>query len=153
MNESQVSQTSFSSFCGEFSHYRDAILDLVDNELYRHRRYGVEFGTMLVFADEPLDLEMFATMIRQTDNIYALEQDLMLVVFDHVNAEDAIKAAQNVLHAYRSRNMHKTLYTAVAPIEQTETAIDIASRLFIILEYALKKSLSNCVVDIGQMRL
>jgi hypothetical protein len=153
MNKTKVQEANISSFCREFSHYRDAILGLVDDELYRHRRYGVEFGTMLIFADEPLDIDICASMVRQTDNIYALESDLVLVVFDHVDAEGTFKAAQNFLHAYRSRNMHKTLYTVVAPIEQNETAIDIASRLFIILEYALKKSLSNCIVDIGQMRL
>lgn len=153
MSEMEIIVGATSLYRRDFTHYRDTILTHVENELYRHRRYGVEFAAMLIYADAPLDLELCATMIRQTDNIYALEDDLLLVVFDHVDAEASLKAAQNFLHAYRSRNIKKTLYTAVAPIEQEETAIDIASRLFIILEYALKRSLTNYVVDIGQMRL
>ena len=153
MIEYERFKDNFELYREHFVYYRDKVLDHVENELYRHRRYGVEFAAMLLYGDEPLDLDVCATTIRQSDNIYALEENLFLVVFDHVDAADAIKAAQNFLHDYRNKHLQKTVYTSVAPIEQDETAIDIASRLFIVLEYALKKSLSNCVVDMSQMRM
>ena len=153
MIEYESFKEDFALYREHFSHYRDTVLKSVATEIYRHRRYGVEFAAMLVYAEEPLDLEICAITIRQSDNIYALEENLFLVVFDHVDAAQSIKAAQNFLHDYRNKNPHTQLYTSVAPIEQEETAIDIASRLFIILEYALKKSLSNSVVDMEQMRI
>ncbi|MDX1295001.1 MAG: hypothetical protein R3302_01965 [Sulfurimonadaceae bacterium] len=136
-----------------FIHYRDLVLEKVSNETYRYRRYSLEFGCMLIYASEPLDFEICANMVRQTDNVYMLEENLMLVVFENVNAEQALKAAQNVLHTYQNWYPKKKFYASVAPIEQEETAIDIASRLFIILEYAVKYSIINDVVDMGQMRI
>jgi hypothetical protein len=136
-----------------FTFYRDLVLEKVTNELYRYRRYSLEFGCMLIYAGEPLNLEICANMVRQTDSVYMLEENLMLVVFENVNSEQSLKAAQNFLHAYQNWYPKEKLYASVAPIEQEETAIDIGSRLFIILEYALKHAIVNDVVDIGQMRI
>jgi hypothetical protein len=137
-----------------FNHYREEVLECLSDAIYRYRRYEEEFGAMLLYGEEPLDSATYDEIIRQTDHIYILEKNFWLVFFDHVVPEGSVKAAQNFLHAFLSKDVKKRVFVAVAPIEEEDdTAIDIASRLFIILEYAVKHGLVNSVIDLGQMKM
>ena len=136
-----------------YPEYRDRILRLLENKIYSFKRYDVPFTSLLIYSHEPINLDVCSASIRQSDNIYTLEENLLLVVYDVVSQENSYKAAQNFLHQYHnSHNLRQDLYLAIAPAEEENTAIDMASRLFIIMEYALKEGYSNTVVDINQMR-
>ena len=136
----------------DYMKYKDQILKLVKNQLYNYERYGHEFSTLLIYSDKPIDLDICSANVRQSDSVYRLEDNLCLVVYDQATPESSMKAAQNFLLQYQRFTLKQDLCVAFAPAEQTDTAIDIASRLFIILEYALRESCTNSVVDIGQMR-
>jgi hypothetical protein len=131
--------------------YRETILELMKDELYRYERYNVEFAAMLVYSDAPLEEGNCCDAVRQSDRVHLVDTNLFLVVFDHVNAADGLKASQNYLYAYLNDNPHARVYAALVPIVQEETAIDMASRLFIVMEYALRKETANTVVDFDQM--
>jgi len=137
-----------------FDHYRERVLELLGDEHYRYERYGVKFGTMLVYANEAIAfVETCRLLMRRTDKLHALEENVFLAVFEHVDSAGTLKAAQNLLHAYLNNHVQEVLYCGVASIEQNETATDIASRLFLIVEFALKRSLTNGIVDMNQMRI
>lgn len=135
-----------------FQEYKEKILELIEKKIYSFERYGIEFSTLLIYSDSPIDKKICNTYIRQSDTVYMLEENFVLVVYDVIDPENSIKAAQNFLHKYQNYKLKQTMYLAVATAEQEETAIDMASRLFIILEYAIRENLANSVIDINQMR-
>ncbi|MEA3372371.1 MAG: hypothetical protein U9Q62_01650 [Campylobacterota bacterium] len=136
-----------------YPEYRDHILEQIENKVYSYRRYDVPFTSLLIYSNDPIDLNVCTAHIRQSDNIYMLEKNLMLVVYDVISQENSYKAAQNFMHQYQNHhNLRQDLYVAIAPAEEENTAIDMASRLFIIMEYALKEGCKNSVVDMAQMR-
>lgn len=146
--------TEFPGYRKHFNCYRDKVLECLSDALYRFQRYEEEFGAMLIYGESPLEQAAYEEIIRQTDHIYILEKNVWLVFFDHVATEGSIKAAQNFLHSFLSKDLRQQVYVAVAPIvEEDETAIDIASRLFTVLEYAVQNGLVNSVVDLGQMKM
>ncbi len=154
MNGGDRTTEAFLTYRENFSRYRDTVLECLSDALYRYRRYEVEFGAMLLYAETPFKPENYRDLVRQTDRIHLLEEHFLLVTFDHAEPENAIKAAQNFLHAFLSRDLRQVVYAAAAPIEEgDETAIDIASRLFIILEHAIRHNHYNCIVDMGQMKM
>lgn len=135
-----------------FPLYKEKILELTRQKLYAYERYGLEFAAVMIYSADPIDMEICSASIRQSDNIYSLEENLLLVVFDMVDEESALKAAQNFLHAYHQLDIRQELYTLVAHVHQDGTSIDMGSRLFILLEYALKERLRNSVIDINLMQ-
>ena len=135
-----------------FQEYRDKILEITNAKTYAYGRYGLEFAAVMIYSETPIDIDVCSAGIRQSDNIYSLEENLFVVVFDMVNSESSLKAAQNFLHAYQQFDVRQELYVLVAPAHQDGTAIDIGSRLFILLEYALKEHLFNTIIDIEQMQ-
>lgn len=135
-----------------YSEYKERILQLVEKKIYAYERYGIEFSSLLIYSDEPIELPSCKRKIRKSDQVFRLEENLYLVVYDVISPEDSMKAAQNLLLYYQQQHLKQDLCLAIAPAEQEDTAIDMASRLFIILEYALKESCTNSVVDITQMR-
>jgi hypothetical protein len=154
MNENSCTTTEFPEYRKNFNCLREKVLESLSDALYRYQRYEEEFGAMLLYSEEPLQTAVDEDSIRQTDHIYRLEENLWLIFFDHVAPEGSVKAAQNFLHAFLNKDVKQRVYVAVAPIEEEDdTAIDIASRLFIILEYALKNGMANSVTDLGQMKM
>ena len=135
-----------------FPEYKKKILELTETGLYTYERYGLEFAAVMIYSKEPINMDVCSAAIRQSDNLYALEENLFLVLFDMVDDESSLKAAQNFLHAYQQFDVRQELYVLVAPVHQDGTAIDIGSRLFILLEYALKEHLCNSIVDINLMQ-
>lgn len=134
-----------------FPHYKEKIRELTRSKHYAYSRYGLEFATALIYSESPISMEVCSGTIRQSDNIYALEENLFLVVFDMVNSDSSLKAAQNFLYAYQQFDVRQELYILVAPIQQDWVVVDMSNRLFSLLEYALKEHLANSIVDISLM--
>ena len=144
---------SFHTIRESYPEYRKIILEKIENKIYSYRRYDVPFTSLLIYSKDRINLDVCGTYIRQSDNIFTLEENLLLVVYDVITPENSYKAAQNFTYQYHNQhNLSQDLYMAIAPAEEENTAIDMASRLFIIMEYALKEGYSNQVVDINQMR-
>ncbi len=138
---------------GEYSRYKEVILSHVKNKIYAYERYGIEFSALLIYSDEPIEISICRDKIRQSDQIYKIEENLHLVVYDVIDPVNAMKAAQHLLFHYHKYYLRQDVCIALATAGKDDTASDIASRLFTILEYALKRSCSNSVHDITQIDL
>ncbi len=143
----------FQTIRKSYPEYRNSILEKIEDKIYSYKRYDIPFTSLLIYSEDPINLDVCSINLRQSDNIYTLEENLLLVIYDVITPEDSYKAAQNFMHQYHNHHdLRQKLYLAIAPAEEEHTAIDMASRLFIIMEYALKEECSNSVVDITQMR-
>ena len=135
----------------KFSDYKEKILEITKNKMYAYDRYDIEFSSLMIYSSDPIDLDICSSHIRQSDNIFSLEKNLYVVIYDVVKPEDAIKAAQNILHAYHHHNVKQELYLVVANAQQGSSANDMVNCLFAMLEYAVKESSYNTVIDMQQI--
>lgn len=145
-----VDQTRLSE---EFPKYKEMIFGHVENKIYAYERYGIEFSSLLIYSDRAITQDVCRDKIRKSDQIHRLEENLYLVIYDVITPENSFTAAQHLLHHYQTYYLRQEVSIALATAGQDDTAIDMASRLIIILEYALKESHTNMVFDITQMRL
>lgn len=141
----------FAQIKKSFPEHKVKIFESIKRELYLHDRYGTEFSAMMIYSDEPINLEVCHSHIRESDSVVALEENFVLIIYDIIDIEKCNKAAQNLLLAYQRFNIKQSLYMAVAPAQQLNASTDIGTRLFLILEYAVKESLVNRVVDLEEM--
>jgi len=137
----------------EFPKYKAMILKFVENKIYAYERYGIEFSSLLLYSDRSITQDVCRDKIRKSDQIHQLEENLYLVIYDVISPENSFTAAQHLLHHYQKYYLRQEISIALATAGQDDTAIDMASRLILILEHALKESITNTVYDITQMRL
>lgn len=136
-----------------FYEIQETILSVLHERLYRYKRYDQEFTALMIYADKhTLQLHDFSQHLRQSDSSHQIRQNLLLVVFDMTDESTGLKAAQNFQYSYMQQNMHNELFYAMAPIREKDTAIDIASRLLIIMDFALSEGMNNTIVDLESMR-
>lgn len=138
---------------GEYLKYKEVIFSHVKNKIYAYERYGIEFSALLIYSDEPIEISICRDKIRQSDKIYKVEENLHLVVYDVIDPENTMKAAQHLLLHYQKYYLKQDVCIALAAAAKDDTASDMSSRLFTILEYALKTSCSNSVIDSTQIRI
>lgn len=137
----------------QFDSLKEKILDLLIEHTYRFERYDQEYSAMLVYSDTAkLCAEECGKYVRKSDHVYRLYDNMILVMFDMTNAESSFKAAQNFQFEFMKRDLHQDLYFSLAPIHQVDTAIDIGSRLLILMDYAISEGLVNIIIDMDTMR-
>jgi hypothetical protein len=141
----------FSTIKASFPEFKVKILEAIKRELYLHDRYGTDFSTLMIYSDEPINVEVCRSHVRESDSVVALEENFVLIIYDIIDIEKCNKAAQNLLLTYQRYDLQQPLYMAVAPAHQENSSTDIGTRLFLILEYAVKESLVNRVVDMEEI--
>ena len=138
-----------------YKQLRELILKSLDESLYQNDRYGQEFSSLLIHAAEnALNAEDCKKHLRKSDHAYQLDENLVLIYFDHANFSGGVSAAQKLQYAIHNMNIHLNLYYAEAHVyEKEEHSIDIASQLLSTLIYAVEESVSNQIVDYSMLRL
>lgn len=134
-----------------FQVYKDRIIEITKKKIYAYDRYGIEFSALMIYSDEPIEIDVCKINTRQSDHIFALEENLYVVIYDVIKPENAIKAAQNILHAYHQNNVKQDLFVVIAQAEEDSTAYELVNCLFTMLEYAVKENHPNTVIDAQQM--
>jgi hypothetical protein len=142
-----------SEYRAQFETFKEQILKELDAFIYRYERYGQEFSALLVYAENTqIDIEVCHNSVRKSDRVFVLSENLILVAFDMASEATALKAAQNFQYNFMQHDVRQELFLALAPIDQADTAIDIASRLLIILDYALNENIPDIIVELDTMR-
>ena len=137
----------------KFEQLKTTILELLAKHRYRFERYGQEFSALLVYTKvQRFDMEKCRGLIRLSDELFEMGDNMMLVVFEQTDEVSGFKAAENFRYAYERLDLNRELFCAFAPIREKDTAIDIASRLLVILDYALSDPMPNAVLDLEHIR-
>lgn len=136
-----------------FSQLKVQILELLAKHRYRFERYAQEFSVLLIYTHEHrFDVPRCRSLIRFSDDLFEIGENMMLVVFEHTGEVSGSKAAHNFRYAYEKHAAQQELFYAFAPMKEKDTAIDIASRLLMILDYALNDPVPNAVLELEDTR-
>ena len=73
------------------------------------------------------------------------------VVFDFTDEEKGIKAANKLLTHFQHAYFSKSVYAAVINSEEFTTAQSMVSKLFYLLEYAIRHRMDNLLMDKSQL--
>ena len=70
MNGGDRTTEAFLNYRENFSRYRDTVLECLSDALYRYRRYEVEFGAMLLYAETPFKPENYRDLVITSYSIH-----------------------------------------------------------------------------------
>ena len=141
----------YSRIKDKFHVYKDQIIEITKKKIYAYDRYGIEFSALMIYSHDPIEIDVCKINPRQSDHLFSLEENLYVVIYDVIKPENAIKAAQNILHAYHQHNVKQELFVVIAQAEEDSTAYELVNCLFTMLEYAVKENHPNTVIDANQL--
>lgn len=77
--------------------YADKIIKMLDEYLYRHKRYHIHFALALCYCTNSASaLAEIIDIKRKTDRFLPLEQNLCSIVFDCISHDSSQRAVQNL---------------------------------------------------------
>ena len=103
---------------------------------YRYHRYGLQFSLLFCYGPDDFDLTPYASFIRLTDSFAKLENNFYAIVFEGVDAQASLKAANNIIRRFKRDNQETNIYLAAVSVK--ECSKDMTDDLFTELEKTLK---------------
>ena len=128
--------------------HHQTMMGFIADYIYRESRYGTHFSVVLVYSQEKLDLQisMLEKLLRRTDRFISLQEKLICVVFDAVDYNSYLKAAENLYETLQSTNCHQTYFiTTALSNEFQENFVNMFNHLFERLHYSIEHKLYGIV--------
>ena len=110
------------------------------------RRCGDIFTAALLYGDGPLRDAEIRNMIRSSDRLHRLEENLLLLFFNETTINGGIVATEKLLLKVRSRP-DQGIYAAVVESSRGKEGTLMIHQLFNILEFAVEHHHVNEVLD------
>jgi hypothetical protein len=116
---------------------------------YRYFRYRLEYTLVFFYLSEEENISGYTNLVRLTDTFLALEKHFYCIVYEGANAEQATKAANNLLSHYKKEYKEGEIFiTILSPGKKKMHREDIVTLLFKSLETITTKNKSNIVVTL-----
>lgn len=117
--------------------YQKAIVNNLDDYLYRSKRYHVDFSLAIAFCNTKVDFNNLISRKRKTDKLIVLEDNLCCIVLDCAPADCAAKAASNLQNDFKKKYSDKELFTCVVTSKDYENGNSMVNSLLDILEHSI----------------
>jgi methionine synthase II (cobalamin-independent) len=123
------------------------IMDSIEDYTYRAERYNVQFGIVSIYSKEKIDTQKLQSLIRKTDKIIVLSENLCCVALDSTSDISYIKAAENLNRILNEINYKDLFYLGAVDSQDFKSeSRKMINYLFSRLEYALENNLSDMVI-------
>jgi len=116
---------------------------------YREERYKTNFALVTIYSKEKIAInpDNLKKMLRRTDKLIILNENLACVVFDSTSDNSCVKATENLNNILKNMDYKNNFFLAVADSEDFNlNYIEMINKLFDRLEYAIKNKLYDTVV-------
>ncbi|MFA5462019.1 MAG: hypothetical protein WC274_08070 [Sulfurimonas sp.] len=121
-----------------YEKYFNKIANYLDEYLYRHKRYHVNFAIALVYCPEDnLDIDLLSNTKRKTDRYISLDENLSFIIFDCVDVESSKLATQNLQNRLKENCLTGNFYFYSTSSMQYENTSKMLNALFNELEESL----------------
>ncbi len=121
--------------------------ELCGDFYYRYQRYQVGFSMALFYADTPLDETIFKAALRESDKLLYLQKNLCAMVFDMTTQDSGLKAVANILAQYEAKHFTQKFYTSFVSAEDFSNKNLMKSKLFALLNFAIKEDKNRQIID------
>lgn len=118
--------------------YFNEIVSNLDEYSYRNKRYNINYAIALGFCTKDVNLSDLVDVKRRTDKYIPLEDNLCCVVFDCIDSESSLKAAQNLKTEIEKSCLNEDFFMRVATSIEHESALKMTNSLFDNLELFLR---------------
>lgn len=130
--------------------YHRTILDTIEDNLYRKKRYELNFSLAIAICNNDVCMRDFSTHIRQTDKFIGLEEHLCSVVFDGIPFDKALKVTSNLQNIFQNKHFNKKLFIGIvssADFEHDDNGYKMINSLLDVLEYSISNDMNHEIVD------
>ena len=129
-----------------FNELKNKIQNFTKTEKSLLERYNINYTGMLIYSEEKIDIEFCKEHIRDSDDIVALEPNLVFIIYNFVDGQHSEKAAQNILYDYQKRHPQQNIYVVISSQDQKITVTELEGRLVQILDFAIHGKITNRIV-------
>ena len=134
-----------------FPELKRKILELIDEKTYLFERYSINFAGVLIYSEDVLDPDFYQSHIRKSDRIAVLSENMLFIIYDVVDTQESMKAAQNLLYYHQEHFRDQSLYIVISPARQGETLMDMGSSLLILMNFVIEEQIHDTVTDMTDM--
>lgn len=128
--------------------YKHMLYEAIEHYDYRYRRYEHDYAITIIYtSDETVDLSKFTGIVRKTDAVMHLRNNLCTIIYDCVTPESAIKASYNLLAKIEESHSLSALFVVCAFSKEHISYKEIVKHLFHMLKYAIDTNRNNMVVE------
>lgn len=125
----------------QFTHREKSLLD----------RYKINYSGMLIYSDNIVDTNFCQKHIRDSDLAIALTPNLAFIVYTVVDGQDAMKAAQIIMHNYHKKYPDQETFTVLSSQDQNISAAELGERLIQLLQFAIEQKITDHIVTLSDM--
>lgn len=134
------------------NHRRSAYKIIIDNITeykYRQERYKTNFALVAIYSKEKtaINPDELRKMLRFTDKLIILTEDLACVVFDSTSDDSYVKAAENLNTILKNLDYKNNFFLSAADSEDFDlNYLEMTNKLCDRLEFAIENKLCNTVI-------
>lgn len=114
-------------------------------------RYEINYTGMLIYSDNIVDTDFCHTHIRESDIAIALTPNLAFIIYSVVDGQDAMKAAQHILHNYQKKYPKQDIFIVLSSQDQKISTVELEERLVQLLQFAIEKKITNNIVTFSDI--
>ena len=125
-----------------------SVMDIIHEYIYREQRYEIHFSVAVIYTEEPLTVqtENLKKLLRKTDKLICVKENIVCVVFDAAQHSSYVKAAENLYKTLKELEYHQNYYIATALSDDfDENYLDMINTLFERLKYSVEHKLYSSV--------
>jgi len=134
-----------------FKELKEKINHFTHREKSLLERYKINYSGMLIYSNTPVDIEFCQKYIRESDVAIALTPNLTFIVYSVVDGQDALKAAELILHSYHDKYPAQDTYSVLSSQDQNISAAKLGDRLVQLLHFAIDQKVTNQIVTLSDM--
>lgn len=127
--------------------YEKKVYDSIKEHIYQNERYGVNFTLAIGATCSDVNMEGFASLIRESDKFILLTDHICCVVFPFTSSAQGIKAASNLLSKFEMKFFSEKIYLAIVNANDCETPEHQIQKLFDVLKFSITNGMENMPLD------
>ncbi len=127
--------------------YEKKVLESIKDNIYQRERYNVDFTLALGATPSEMDMEIFSTLIRESDRFIILDKHICCVVFPFTNSADGIKATSNLLSKFEMKFFSQKIYLSIVNANDCDTSDHQIQKLFDVLKFSIEHGMANMPLD------
>lgn len=135
----------------KFRELKEKINQFTHREKSLLERYEINYSGMLIYSATDVDIDFCQNHIRESDVAIALTPNLTFIVYSVVGGQDAMKAADHILHSYHEKYPYQKTYSVLSSQDQKISAAQLGDRLIQLLQFAIDQKVTNHIVTLSDL--
>ena len=130
---------------------KEKISSFIHKEKSFLERYEINYTGMLIYSDNIVDTDFCHEHMRESDIAIALTPNLASIIYNVIEGQDAMTAAQHILHNYQIKHPKQDIFIVISTQDQKISTVELEERLVQLLQFAIEKKITNNIVTFSDI--